>query len=107
MQCLPSQNQPSYRDEHLYVDLRQQLVLLDGETVPLTRMQYRVLALLVKLAGEAVPRSTILKQIWGDACGTDPRQVDFHIRGLRRKLGVYADQYIETVFGIGYRFRGA
>jgi hypothetical protein len=51
---------------HLFVDLRQQVVILDSETVRLTRLQYRVLALLVKHGGEAVSRTIILKQIWGD-----------------------------------------
>jgi DNA-binding response OmpR family regulator len=31
--------------------------------------------------------------------------LDKHIRGLRRKLGIYADHYLETVIGVGYRFR--
>ena len=44
-------NQQFYRDEHLRVDLRQERVMLDSETVTLTRMEYRLLALLVKRAG--------------------------------------------------------
>jgi hypothetical protein len=54
-------NQQFYRDEHLFVDLRQQRVMLDSETVTLTRMEYRLLALLVKRAEEVVPRSILLK----------------------------------------------
>ena len=104
---MPSRNQPSYRDRHLYVDLRQQLVILDNETVTLTRMQYRVLALLVEHAGEVVPRATLLAQIWGHVPKPRPRRVDAHIRGLRKRLGIYAEQYIETVVGAGYRFRPA
>ena len=102
---LPSLDKQFYRDEHLFVHLRQQVVILDSETVRLTPMQHHLLALLVQHPGEVVPRATLSVQAWGDACGTRPRLVDFHIRGLRRKLGVYADQYIETVIGIGHRFR--
>ena len=64
-QCILSpQKQPSYRDDHLYVDLRQQLVILDGETVSLTRMQYRLLAVLVEHAGVVVTRMILLLHIW-------------------------------------------
>jgi len=42
---LPSLDQPFYRDEHLFVHLRHQVVMLDGEAITLTRKQYQVLAL--------------------------------------------------------------
>jgi DNA-binding response OmpR family regulator len=91
----------------LFVNLLQQAVTLDSETIKLTRRQYRVLALLVQHAGEVVPRGTFLRQIWGDVPKLSPRQVDVHVNALRKRLGVYADQYIETVVGNGYRFRPA
>ena len=103
--AVPSRNQPFYRDEHLFVDLRQQRVIPDGETVTLTRIEHRLLTLLVKHAGEVVPRSNLLLHICSHVPEMRPSTLDVHIRGLRRKLGVYADQYIETVIGIGYRFR--
>jgi DNA-binding response OmpR family regulator len=101
----PSLDQPFYRDEHLFLDLRQQLVILDGEMVTLTRREYRLLALLAQHAGDVVPRSSLLLHIWGQVPEMRPSTLDVHIRGLRRKLGVYADQYVETVVGTGYRFR--
>jgi DNA-binding response OmpR family regulator len=105
MQNLPGQNSHQlYHDGHLYVDLRQQVVTLDSETITLTPVQYRVLALLVKHAGVVVNRPILLMQIWGHA-EVRPNVIDGHIRRLRSKLGVYADQYIETVIGVGYRFR--
>jgi DNA-binding response OmpR family regulator len=102
---LPSLDQQFYRDEHLFVHLRHQVVILDSEVVNLTPIEYRLLALLVKHAGEVVPRAIIFKQIWGDAPDIPRHRADPHIRGLRKKLGVYGDQYIETAIGIGYRFR--
>jgi DNA-binding response OmpR family regulator len=96
---------PFYRDAHLFVDLRQQVVLLDSEAVRLTPMQYRMLALLVEHAGEIVPRPTLALWVSGRVLGPRSNMLDKHIRGLRRKLGVYADQYTETVHGTGYRFR--
>jgi two-component system phosphate regulon response regulator PhoB len=72
------------------------LVILDGRILHLSSTEYVLLALLVWHAGEAVPRTNLL---------TLTRKVDMHIKGLRRKLGAYADQYLETVFGVGYLFR--
>ena len=106
MQALPRRESPlTFRDKHLHVDLDQQAVILDGETVRLTPMQYRLLALLVEHAGVVVTRPILLMQIWRYAPEIREGRVDACIGGLRRKLGVYADQYIETVFGAGYRFR--
>ena len=79
--------------------------MLNGETVRLTRKEYRLLALMAQHAGEVVHRSILLLHIWGQVPEMRPSTLDVHIRGLRRKLGVYADQYVETVVGIGYRFR--
>jgi len=80
-----------YRDEHLAMDFSQQAVILDSERMTLTRKEYDLLALLVQHAGEIIPRDALL--------------MDVHVRRLRKKLGGYADQYIETIFGIGYRFQ--
>jgi len=95
-----------YRDDHLFVDLRQPVVILDGETVRLTPIQYRLLVLLVEHAGEVVPRATVLTQLWGYApqgCA----KLDVHLWRLRKKLGILGRQYIETIGGVGYRFRPA
>ena len=80
-------------------------MILDGETITLTRREYRLLALLAQHAGEVVPRSILLMHIWGHVPEIRPSTLDVHIRGLRKKLGVYADHYVGTVIGAGYRFR--
>jgi DNA-binding response OmpR family regulator len=94
-----------YRDEHLTMDFTQQAVLLDSERMILTRKEYELLALLVQHAGEIIPRDALLMQVWGYSAAIRTRTLDVHVRRLRKKLGGYADQYIETVFGIGYRFQ--
>jgi two-component system phosphate regulon response regulator PhoB len=71
----------------------------------LTRKEYDLLALLVQHAGEIIPRDALLMQVWGYGSEIRTRTLDVHIRRLRKKLGGYADQYIETIFGIGYRFQ--
>jgi len=96
---------PPYRDEHLAVDFEQKTADLDGRRMTLTRKEYDLLALLVAHAGGIVPRNALLKQVWGYGADIRTRTLDVHIRRLRRKLGAYADTYIETIFGIGYRFQ--
>jgi two-component system phosphate regulon response regulator PhoB len=102
---VPPLDEQSYRDDHLFVHLRKPIVTLDGETVRLTPMQYRLLAVLVEHAGVVVTRPILALWVWGRVLGPRSNMLDKHIRGLRRKLGVYADYYIETVIGVGYRFR--
>jgi DNA-binding response OmpR family regulator len=96
---------PSYRDEHLSIDFDRQLAILDAERITLTRKEYDLLALLVRHAGEIIPREALLMRVWGYGSEIRTRTLDVHVRRLRKKLGGYADQYIETIFGIGYRFQ--
>ena len=100
-----SQQVAPYRDEHLTMDFTQQSVTLDAERMTLTRKEYDLLALLVQHAGEIIPREALLMQVWGYGAEIRTRTLDVHVRRLRKKLGGYADQYIETIFGIGYRFQ--
>ena len=95
----------SYRDEHLSLDFTQQIVMLDSERVILTRKEYELLSLLVQHAGEIIPRDALLMQVWGYSTEIRTRTLDVHVRRLRKKLAGYADQYIETIFGVGYRFQ--
>src|SRR3982751_5755491 len=96
---------PPYRDEHLSMDFDQQAAVLDSQRMTLTRKEYDLLALLVQHAGEIIPREALLMQVWGYSAEIRTRTLDVHVRRLRKKLGGYADQYIETIFGIGYRFQ--
>jgi DNA-binding response OmpR family regulator len=96
---------PSYGDEHLSVDFLLQVATLDSQRMILTRKEYELLALLVEHAGQIIPREALLKNVWGYGAEIRTRTLDVHIRRLRKKLGVYAEQYIETIFGIGYRFQ--
>jgi DNA-binding response OmpR family regulator len=96
---------PPYSDEHLFMDFSQQTAAVDAQRLVLTRKEYDLLALLVQHAGEIIPRNALLYRVWGYSPEIRTRTLDVHIRRLRKKLGVYADQYIETIFGIGYRFQ--
>jgi len=102
---IQSINMAPYRDEHLSIDFDQQMVALDGQRMVLTRKEYDLLSLLVQHAGEIIPRDALLLRVWGYGADIRTRTLDVHVRRLRKKLSGYADQYIETIFGIGYRFQ--
>jgi DNA-binding response OmpR family regulator len=87
------------------VDFQRKTALLDAERLRLTRKEYELLAMLVQNAGDIVAREDLLQRIWGYSMQIRTRTLDVHIRRLRRKLGQHADVYIETIFGIGYRFQ--
>jgi DNA-binding response OmpR family regulator len=94
-----------YRDEHITIDFEQQIVTLDSQRMVLTRKEYELLSLMVQHAGDIIPREALLMRVWGYGSEIRTRTLDVHVRRLRKKLGNYADQYIETIFGIGYRFQ--
>ncbi|MGA0849100.1 MAG: response regulator transcription factor [Chthoniobacterales bacterium] len=78
-------------------------VLLDGEKLDLTAIEFKLVAALMDKRGSIVPRVDLLRDVWGYRGTIDSRTVDTHMRRLRVKLGAYAD-FIETVRGEGYRF---
>ncbi len=94
-----------YRDSHLTVDFHLQRVQLDGQPLKLTQKEFELLAILVQRAGELIPRSMLLMTVWGYGVEIRTRTLDVHIRRLRKNLGSSARPYIETIFGVGYRFQ--
>lgn len=92
-----------YKDRRLAVDATRFSVELDGHKAHLTRREFELLWYLISLKGRVAHREQILDAVWGLAAEVDPRTVDAHIRTLRKKLG---EEVIETVVGVGYRFRG-
>jgi len=76
-------DQQFYPDDHLFVHLRHEVVMLDDEAITLTRMEYRLLALFLERAGEVVPRAIVLTKLWGAQPETHTRSLAFHIHALR------------------------
>ena len=95
----------AYQDSHLEVNFQKHWVELDGVPVTLTRKEYELLALLCQNAGEIVRRDALLRIVWGYGEGIRTRTLDVHIRRLRKKLAPFSEHYIETIFGVGYRFQ--
>jgi DNA-binding response OmpR family regulator len=102
---MTSNAQSRYQDAHLEVDFNGKVLTLDSRPLVLTRKENELLSLLVRNAGEIVPREELLMRVWGYSNQIRTRTLDVHIRRLRAKLGSYSGQYIETIFGIGYRFQ--
>jgi two-component system alkaline phosphatase synthesis response regulator PhoP len=78
-----------------------------GESnVELTNAEFRLLHLLMRRPGWVFTRQQIVDSVWSEYHAVTERSVDVQVVGLRRKLGT-ASNYIETVRGVGYRFREA
>jgi DNA-binding response OmpR family regulator len=93
-----------YDDGALRIDYADFSVACQGESVKLTRKEFALLAILSRNKGRVVPREQLLDQVWGLEYYGEARTLDVHISGLRKKLGACGG-CIETVIGIGYRFR--
>jgi len=79
-------------------------VTLRGQPVPLTSTEFRILCLLVRRPGWVFSRQQIIEAAPGHDASVTERSVDVHIVSLRRKLGA-SGQTIETIRGVGYRFK--
>ena len=79
-------------------------VLIDGKPVQLTFTEFGILKFLAIRPGWVFTRSQIVDAVRGDDYFVTDRSVDVQIVGLRKKLGP-AGNYIETVRGVGYRFK--
>jgi two-component system phosphate regulon response regulator PhoB len=79
-------------------------VLAGGKPVDLTYTEFQLLSLLARRPGWVFTRSQIVDAVRGSDYPVTDRSVDVQVVGLRKKLGAYGD-YIETVRGVGYRFR--
>jgi DNA-binding response OmpR family regulator len=71
----------------------------------LTRKESELLDFLVRNAGKAVRSQVLLSQVFGYCPEARTRTLQVHIGRLREKLRPDRQHYIETVFGVGYRFR--
>lgn len=82
-------------------------VIVAGNPVSLTPSEFALLATLMSTPGRVYSRAQLLERLQGDEGESVERTIDVHIRNLRAKLAPAPDAppYIETVFGVGYRFR--
>jgi two-component system phosphate regulon response regulator PhoB len=91
-------------DGFLAVDIPRRQVRVDGEPVSLTVIEFDLLVHLLRERGRVQTRERLLREVWGyDYAGYD-RTIDTHVARLRKKLRARGE-WIETAWGVGYRFR--
>lgn len=88
----------------LEIDIPGHRVWVGGEELSLTALEFDLLTTFVRRKGRAQTRDVLLSDVWGINADVRTRTVDTHVKRLREKLGSAGD-YIETVRGVGYRFR--
>jgi len=86
----------------LEIDKDRYIVTRGEEEFQLPRKEFELLYYLASRKGKVRDRQTLLNKVWGDNIYVVDRTVDVHVRKIREKLG---DHYIETVKGVGYRFK--
>ena len=99
---------PSSRDvlalQGIEIDRLQHMVHADGEELALTPTEFRLLWTFMRQPGRTFSRHELMDCSRGEDANSLERTIDVHIRSLRKKLGGKAD-LVETVRGVGYRFR--
>ena len=86
------------------IDKAAHQAMLNGDPLELTGTEFKLLMTLIERRGRVQTRDDLLDTVWGYEYSGYGRTVDTHIRRLREKLGE-ASEWIETVRGVGYRFR--
>ena len=79
-------------------------VTVDSVELPLTALEFRLLHTFLQRRGRVQSRETLLTDVWGVSANLTTRTVDTHVKRLREKLGPAA-AYVETLRGVGYRFK--
>jgi len=88
----------------LRISSAERSVKLDGKEIDLTPKEYDLLVLLASHPGWVFKREVLLQQVWGDSYEGFDRTIDNHVTRLRKKLGPVGEK-IDTVWGVGYRFK--
>ena len=90
------------------LNMRNRTLTKNGVPIELTQVEYHIMEYLLKNRGTALDRKTILHHIWGEAYYGDDKVVDVNIRRLRMKIedDPSDPQYIQTIWGFGYKWNG-
>jgi DNA-binding response OmpR family regulator len=92
-------------DGPIRADLAARRVHVAATEVALTRKEFDLLVELIRHRGRVLTRERLLERVWGYDYPGETRTVDVHIRRLRKKIGPAAEERIETVVGVGYRWK--
>ncbi len=95
----------SYSDGYLSVDMQSRQVMVNGKTVKLTALEFRLLAYLIENGGKVISKRELFEKVWEDKF-TGDGTLNVHIRRLREAIekNANAPEYILTIWGDGYKF---
>ncbi len=91
--------------DNLKIDPSSYRVSVNEKEVMLTKKEFEILLFLARRPGRVITRRILLDELWDDNVVVIDRTVDVHIRKIREKLGEEYQDYIETIKGVGYRFK--
>jgi two-component system phosphate regulon response regulator PhoB len=101
----PAEGKQELLQHHeLALDIERHQCRYRDEEVTLTAKEFLLLAALMRRPGRVLTRERLLEEVWGEGIAVTHRTVDTHMKRLREKLGPAGD-LIDTVRGVGYRFR--
>lgn len=110
LKALLRRREPAFEDNDqvthhgVTIDRRRFVAMLGSEPLKLTKSEFQLLETLIRQPGRAFGRTELVDAALGEDTMVLERTIDVHVRALRKKMGDAAD-LIETVRGIGYRFR--
>jgi two-component system, OmpR family, alkaline phosphatase synthesis response regulator PhoP len=88
--------------KELVINREKYTVFKEGKAIHLPKKEFELLALLASRPEIVFERDVILEKVWGTDIVVGDRTIDVHVRKLREKIG---DEHIQTVKGIGYKFK--
>jgi len=97
------QQKSRFQIDELTIDALRHEVAISGEPIKLTATEFKLLYQLAAQPGRAFSREQLLNRVIGDGVVVVDRNIDVHVRSVRKKLGDYS-RMIETIRGVGYRF---
>ena len=90
--------------EELLIDTLKHEVKFRGESVDVTATEFKLLKILAQNPGRVYSRSQLTQLVQGYNYDGYDRTIDAHVKNLRRKLDLNSSQFIQTVYGVGYKF---
>lgn len=98
---------PIFESGEFKIDFEKRQVSINGKEIRLTKIEYKLLSVLVKNAGKVLTHLQLLKEVWGRNSNENSHYLRIYTQHLRDKLGddPLNPKYIFTEVGVGYKFR--